>query len=110
MIKKIALLGLITASVLSAKEIILKKEIQVYQVPLKYSNNLNQIQENGAIISTKVVNNSSGVWEDKNILVIFKTKNKQKQINSLLKLLKQKTKNYPDAQKLINIIKKIVEE
>ena len=110
MIKKIALFGLIAVSILSAKEIILKKEIQIYQVPLKYSNNLNQIQENGAMISAKIINNSSGIWEDKNILVIFKTKNKQKQIDSLLKLLKQKTKNYPDAQKLIDIIKKIVEE
>lgn len=91
-----------------ANNIILQKQIKVYQVPLQYSNNISQINQNGAVIKEKNIIKQGEIWQDKNILIVYKTKDNQKIMISLLNALKEKTKN-PNAVKLIKILKKVIE-
>lgn len=106
--KKIFISIIFAVSSVFAKDIIIKRDIKIYQVPFQYSNNLNKIQQNGAVIKEQKSIKRSKTWEDKNLLILFKTNNKKYQILSLIKVLKEKTKTSSDCKQLLNILQSLV--
>ena len=94
-------------------KIIISKEIKVYSVPLKDSDNLKSIEKNGILqkeIKSEIDNADS--YNTKGLICIYTTKNlsQKKKIKKIIKILeiavkKSNLKNKNNIQQLIELLK-----
>jgi Tfp pilus assembly protein FimT len=106
------------ANINKARNIIVKKEIKVYSIPLSESDDIQNLEKNG-ILERKIVNNQadSSVYTDKKLVIVFDKKNltNNKKIQLLLDALdnlvnKSNIKDKSNFKSIIQVLKSNLDE